>query len=230
MADHTVKAYEEELKALDATVDEMGALALNQVGAAVKAISGHDLALARHTVEGDARLDLLEIRTEQQAVRLLALRQPMARDLRGILAAMKIAGNLERCGDLAKNIAKRALAVGDNGLPDVANGSIQRMGQLVLARLAEVMAAHRASDVDAAIAVWRRDAEIDQLYESLFHDLLTHMAGDPSTIAACAHLLFVAKNLERIGDHATNIAESVSYQITGDPVAGAGRPKGDVLA
>lgn len=229
MADHTVKAYEEELTALEQTIGEMGALVLEQVSAAVEAISGHDLALARRTVDGDARLDLLEARTEQQAVRLLALRQPMARDLRDILAAMKIAGNLERCGDLAKNIAKRAFAVGEDGLPAFANGSVLRMGQLVLTRLAEVIAAQRDRDVDAAIAVWRRDAEIDQLYESLFRELLTYMMGDPRTIAAGAHLLFVAKNLERIGDHATNIAESIHYQITGDPVLGGGRPKGDLL-
>lgn len=229
MADHTVKSYEDELTALDSTLAEMGDLALEQVNAAVEAISGNDLKLARRTVDGDARLDLLEARTEQLAVRLIALRQPLARDLRDILAAMKIAGNLERCGDLAKNIAKRALVVGDGSPPDASGESIRRMGQLVAARLAQVLAAQRTRDVDAAIAVWRRDSDIDELYDSLFRELLTRMVGDPRSIAACAHLLFVAKNLERIGDHATNIAESIHYQIVGDPIPGAGRPKAESL-
>jgi phosphate transport system protein len=229
MAEHTVKAYEEELTALEASVLAMGELALAQVSDAVTAIASNDLVLAQAIVERDARLDLMEAQTEQLAVRLIALRQPMAVDLRHTLAAMKIAGNLERCGDLAKNIAKRAMAMGDREAHDPTHGSLMRMGELVAARLGQVIAAHRSQDIEAAATVWRRDAEIDQQYDSLFRELLTYMMADPRMIARCAHLLFVAKNLERIGDHATNIAELVHYQVTGDPMPGTGRPKWDAL-
>lgn len=229
MTEHTVKAYEGELTALATGVADMGAQTLDQVRAAVAAITAHDAALARSTVDADARLDLMEARIEQQAVRLIALRQPMARDLRDILGSMKIAANLERCGDLAKNIAKRALAVDGADFPDPSSGSIARMGRLVADRLGQVLAAQRTRDVSLALAVWRQDAEVDQQYESLFRELLTYMMADPRMISPCAHLLFVAKNLERIGDHATNIAEAIHYQITGDPAPGAGRPKWDLL-
>jgi phosphate transport system protein len=229
MVEHTVKAYEAELAALEASVAAMSGLALSQVTDAVAAIASHDLTLAQAIVGRDAQLDVMEAQIEQLAVRLIALRQPMALDLRHTLAAMKIAANLERCGDLAKNIAKRALAMGEGDADDPTHGSLNRMGNLVASRLDVVLEAHRTQDVSAAETVWRRDAEIDQQYDSLFRELLTYMMADARTISRCTHLLFVAKNLERIGDHATNLAEVVHYEVTGDPMPGTGRPKWDAL-
>ena len=229
MAEHTVKAYEQELAALEQSIVAMGELALAQVKDAVAVIATRDLALSQAIIERDARLDVMEVETEQQAVRLIALRQPVALDLRHTLAAMKIANNLERCGDLAKNIAKRMLVMGVAAADDPTHGSLTRMGDLVASRLELVIAAHRTQDTAAAETVWGRDAEIDQQYDSLFRELLTYMMADPRMIGRCAHLLFVAKNLERIGDHATNLAEVVHYEVTGDPMPGAGRPKWDAL-
>lgn len=229
MAEHTVKAYEEELRALDTRLVAMGELALAQVRGAVTAIAAHDLVQAQAIVDRDAGLDHMEAETEQLIVRLIALRQPVAQDLRRALSALKIAGNLERIGDLAKNIAKRTLVAGVADPDGLAHGSIARMGELVADRLAQVLTAQRSQDIEGAEDVWRRDAEIDQQYDSLFRELLTYMMADARMITPCAHLLFVAKNLERIGDHATNIAEVVHYQITGDPMPGTGRPKWDAL-
>ncbi|MES2341962.1 MAG: phosphate signaling complex protein PhoU [Pseudomonadota bacterium] len=229
MAEHTVKAYEDELRALDTSLVAMGELALAQVRGAVTAIAAQDLVQAQAIVDRDAGLDHMEAETEQLTVRLIALRQPVAQDLRRALSALKIAGNLERIGDLAKNIAKRALVTGVADPDGLAHGSIARMGELVADRFAQVLTAHRSQDMEVAEDVWRRDAEIDQQYDSLFRELLTYMMADARMITPCAHLLFVAKNLERIGDHATNIAEVVHYQITGDPMPGTGRPKWDAL-
>ena len=152
----------------------------------------------------------------------------MANDLRRTVAAMKIANNLERVGDLAKNIAKRSLVLAEAEPMTPLNRSIDRMGKLVGSRLKEVLDAYTSNDVDRAVAVWSRDDEVDEHYNSLFRELLTYMMGDPRTITACAHLLFVAKNLERIGDHATNIAEIIHYEITGEDMI-ADRPKTDDL-
>jgi len=229
MSDHTVKAYDEELRALKIQTSRMGDLAVAQARDAVQAVVGHDAALAEKVIEGDAELDAGEADVEAGAVRLIALRQPVGGDLRDIISAMKIAGNLERCGDLAKNIAKRVVVMSAAKLRSPATGSVDRMGQLVVSRLAQVMQASLAQDIELAAQVWRRDEEVDQQYDALFRELLTFMMGDPATITSSAHLLFVAKNLERIGDHATNIAELVHYQVTGDPIPGAARPKWDSL-
>ena len=156
------------------------------------------------------------------------LRQPMADDLRRTVAAMKVANNLERCGDLAKNIAKRTLVIIESDPLTPLTRSIERMGKLVLGRLSSVLDAYSRSDIERAIAVWSQDDEVDEHYNSLFRELLTYMMGDPRTITACAHMLFVAKNLERIGDHATNIAEIVHYEITGEEMISE-RPKTDAL-
>ena len=153
----------------------------------------------------------------------------MANDLRKTMGAMKIASNLERCGDLAKNIAKRTLVLSEIEPMPALSRSIERMGRLVEARLKEVLDAYISNDAERAMEVWRRDEEVDEHYNSLFRELLTYMMGDPRTITACAHLLFVAKNLERIGDHATNIAEIVHYEITGEQVSPADRPRADDL-
>ena len=215
MSEHTVKAYDEELAFLSAETARMGRLAVAQVRDAVKAVVSGDTALGERVIDGDAELDLAEAGIEQAAVKLIALRQPVSVDLRDVISAMKIAGNLERCGDLGKNIAKRALVMSGAKLRSPATGSVERMGQLVVARLGQVMEASRDKNIELAAQVWRRDEEIDQQYDALFRELLTFMMGDPVTITASTHLLFIAKNIERIGDHATNVAEMVYYAATG---------------
>ncbi|KRB41986.1 MAG: phosphate signaling complex protein PhoU [Pseudomonadota bacterium] len=229
MNEHIVKSYEDELNALTADCARMGGLTEAQVGDAIDAVVKRDQSLAEAVVGRDERLDLLEADIERKAIRLIALRQPMANDLRKTVAAMKIASNLERCGDLAKNIAKRTLVLNEAEPITPLTRSIERMGRLVLGRLKDVLDAYTGSDLDRALAVWSRDDEVDEHYNSLFRELLTYMMGDPRTITACAHLLFVAKNLERIGDHATNIAEIIHYEITGEEMISADRPKTDAL-
>ena len=228
MNGHIVKSYEEELNQLAAEVVRMGGLAEAQVNDAIGAFARRDVPLAQAIVGKDEKLDTAEVEIERAAIRLIALRQPMANDLRRAMSAMKIAMNLERCGDLAKNIAKRTLILAEAEPAGPVVRSIERMGKLVAGRLKEVLDAYTASEVDRAVAVWTRDTEVDEHYESLFRELLTYMMGDPRTITAGAHLLFVAKNLERIGDHATNIAEIVHYEITGQEIVSE-RPKMDAL-
>ncbi|WP_340645202.1 phosphate signaling complex protein PhoU [Phenylobacterium sp.] len=230
MNEHIVKSYEDELNTLTAECARMGGLTEAQVGDGIDAVVRRDTTLAEAVVGRDERLDVLEADIERKAIRLIALRQPMANDLRKTVAAMKIAMNLERCGDLAKNIAKRTLVLTEAEPMSPLTRSIERMGKLVLGRLKDVLDAYTASDLDRALAVWSRDDEVDEHYNSLFRELLTYMMGDPRTITACAHLLFVAKNLERIGDHATNIAEIIHYEITGAETIGSARPKTDALA
>jgi phosphate transport system protein len=229
MNEHIVKSYEDELNTLTAECARMGGLTEAQVADGLEAVIKRDSALAEQVVGRDDRLDMLEADIERKAIKLIALRQPMANDLRRTVAAMKIAANLERCGDLAKNIAKRTLVLAESEPIMPLTRSIERMGRLVVGRLKDVLDAYTASDVDRAILVWSRDDEVDEHYNSLFRELLTYMMGDPRTITACAHLLFVAKNLERIGDHATNIAEIVHYEITGQELIAADRPKTDDL-
>jgi phosphate transport system protein len=228
MNEHIVKSYEDELNALTAECARMGGLTEAQVGDALEAVVKRDQQLAGLVVSRDERLDGLEADIERKAIRMIALRQPLANDLRRTVAAMKIANNLERVGDLAKNIAKRSLVLMEAEPMTPLNRSIERMGRLVCSRLKEVLDAYTSNDVERAIAVWSRDDEVDEHYNSLFRELLTYMMGDPRTITACAHLLFVAKNLERIGDHATNIAEIIHYEITGDEMISE-RPKTDAL-
>ena len=226
--DHTVRAYDEELDAITAELARMGGLAEAEVADSIRAIATRDVALASSVIVRDARLDGLEMDIERKAVRLIALRQPVADDLRRTVAAMKISMNLERCGDLAKNIAKRALVIAESEPVTPLTSSIERMGELVATRLKDVLDALASREVDRAIAVWAQDHEVDEHYDAIFRELLTYMMGDPRTITACAHLLFVAKNLERIGDHATNIAEILHYEITGIELTEE-RPKSDAL-
>jgi phosphate transport system protein len=226
--EHTVRAYDEELDALTAELSRMGGLAEVEVADAIRAISRRDVALAQLVIGRDARLDEIEIDIERRAVRLIALRQPVADDLRRTLSALKISMNLERCGDLAKNIAKRALVIAESDPITPLTRSIERMGELVASRLKDVLDAYAARDDARAMAVWRSDEEVDEHYDSTFRELLTYMMGDPRMITSCAHLLFVAKNLERIGDHATNIAEIIHYEVTGEQPTDA-RPKLDPL-
>ena len=224
MNQHTVKAYGDELNQLTAEVARMGGLAEAQVADAVDSVARRDIALARAVVERDAKVDAMHRDIEKKAIRLIALRQPVASDLRRALASMKLAVDLERTGDLAKNIAKRALILAEGEPMQPLTRSIERMGKLVSMRLRDVLDAYAAAEVDRAMAVWNTDDEVDEHYNSLFRELLTYMMGDPRTITACTHLLFMAKNLERIGDHATNIAETIYYEITGQEFIGE-RPR-----
>ncbi len=226
--EHTVRAYDEELDAITAELARMGGLAEAEVADAIRAIARRDVALAETVISRDANLDALEAEIERKAIRLIALRQPVADDLRRTVAAIKISTNLERCGDLAKNIAKRALVIAQADPITPLTSSIERMGELVTTRLKEVLDALASREVARAVSVWMQDHEVDEHYDAIFRELLTYMMGDPRTITACAHLLFVAKNLERIGDHATNIAEILHYEITGVELTEQ-RPKSDAL-
>ena len=228
MSEHTVKAFGEQLEALSSSIAQMGGLAEAQLADAVEAIARRDTALAERVIAGDPRIDQLQQTVEDQALKLLALRQPMAVDLRDTLAAIKIASELERIGDLAKNIGKRALVL--NREPPIRlTQSLGRMGRAALSQLKLVLDAYSDRDAAGAEAVWRADGEIDEIYNSLFRELLTYMMEDPRTIGLCAHMLFVAKNIERSGDHATNIAEVVYHMVTGGHLA-AERPKADVTS
>ena len=227
MNGHIVKSFEDELEALSTRIAEMGGLTEAQLAAAVEAVAKHDTGLAERTVQEDRRIDAMEHDIHNQAIRLIALRQPMAADLRETIAAFRIASDLERIGDLAKNMSKRALAIWpDYDMPTRLIQGMTRMGQLALAQLNKVLDAYANRDAAAAHAVWQSDEQIDEMYNSVFRELLTYMMEDPRTISSCTHLLFMAKNLERIGDHATNIAETVRYLITGEQIVDE-RPKGD---
>ena len=228
MSEHILRSFDEDLGQLTAEVARMGGLAEAQIADALDCVLRRDVRLAEKVTAGDKQLDELDAEIERKAIRVIALRQPMADDLRHAVAAMKISSNLERIGDLAKNIAKRSLVLAGSQAATPLNRSIDRLGRLVAARLKEVLDAYTASDLDRAIAVWTRDEEIDSHYDSLFRELLTYMMGDPKMITPGAHLLFIAKNLERIGDHATNIAEIIHYELTGNPL-GADRPKVDTV-
>jgi phosphate transport system protein len=228
MTEHTVKAFSDQLEALASAVAQMGGLAEAQLADAIDAITRRDSAQAESVVKSDKRLDELQQQVEDRALKLLALRQPMAVDLRDTLAAIKSAGELERIGDLAKNIAKRALVL-NREPPLRLIQSLARMGRQTLGQLKLVLDAYSDRNADGAVAVWRQDSEIDEMYNSLFRELLTYMMEDPRTIGLCTHLLFVAKNLERMGDHATNIAEVVYHMVTGGHLE-ADRPKADTTS
>lgn len=229
MTDHTVKSFHEELEALSTCIAQMGGLTEAQLAGAMEAVSRRDTDLAERTVREDRRVDVLEAEIEQRAIRLIALRQPMASDLREAVASIKISIDLERIGDLAKNIAKRAIVIqGDFETPVRLIQGISRMGRLAQGRLKQVLDAYTNRDANAAMEVWRDDEEIDEMYNSVFRELLTYMMEDPRTIGVCTHLMFIAKNIERIGDHATNIAETIRYLVTGDTTSDE-RPKGEFV-
>ena len=224
-AEHIIKSYDEELARLNKMVVEMGGLAESQLADAIEAVVKRDSALAARVVEGDAPVDQLERDLDNLAIRLLALRQPMARDLREIFVALKIASDLERICDYAANVAKRSIAL-SQAPPVQLVHALPRMAQFALVLVKDVIDAYVEHDADKAIAVWTRDEELDEMYSSLFREFLTYMMEDPRNIGACTHLLFMAKNIERIGDHATNIAEYVYFLVHGTPLEQV-RPKGD---
>ena len=227
MTEHTVRSFSQDLEELSGDLARMGGLAEDMLSDAIQAIVGRDLALAETVVARDPQVDNLQVEVEKKILRLLALRQPLARDLRQTISALKIAAELERIGDLAKNIAKRAKVV-DSIEPASALKGVARMGRLVTAQLKRVLDAYTAQETDAAGKVWARDEEVDEHYQSLFREVVTYMIEDPRTISACAHLLLVAKNLERIGEHCTNIAEEIYFLVTGEQLP-VERPKVDAL-
>jgi phosphate transport system protein len=224
MTEHTLKFYGEELDQLKADVARLGGLAEAQLSDAIDAVANRDVSLAQAVVGRDEKLDILQRDIERKAIRMIALRQPVAQDLRRTVGALKMSLTLERAGDYAKNIAKRALVIAENEPITPMTRSIERMGRLVSGRLHEVLNAYTAGEPERAMKVWSSDEEVDEHYNSLFRELLTYMMSDPRTIASCAHLLFIGKNLERVGDYATNIAEIIHYETTGEEVIGA-RPK-----
>jgi len=227
-AQHIVKSYDEELKRLTNAIAEMGGAAESQLDQAIQAVARRDSELAGRVVRNDGAIDRLEEIVQTQTMRLLALRQPVARDLRDILAAIKIASDIERIGDLAANIAKRAIALNQSA-PVRPVTAVPRMGKLAQQAIKDVIDAYLEHDPQKALAVWKRDDDLDDLTSSLFRELLTYMMEDPRSISPCAHLLFIAKNIERIGDHATNIAETVHFLVVGQRPMAA-RPKGDTSA
>jgi phosphate transport system protein len=222
---HIVKSYDEELNRLNSAIAQMGGLAEAQIEQAIEAMAKRDVALAERVVGQDSKIDALEKEVDHLAVRLLALRQPMADDLRRVVAALKTASDLERIADYGTNIAKRSIGLAQ--LPPVRSvGGMVRMADIVRSNIRQVLDAFIAEDPEMAEDVWRRDEEVDEMYTSLFRELLTYMMEDPRNITPCTHLLFIAKNIERMGDHATNIAETLHFQITGSELEGE-RPKGD---
>jgi phosphate transport system protein len=225
MTEHTVKSFDEELKRLGDLVAQMGGLAEAQLQAAIESLVSRDAEQAALVVQGDARIDQLERQISTQTIRMLALRQPMAVDLREIVAALKISSDIERIGDYAANVAKRAIALTQSP-PMRPVGGIARMGRLVQQIIKDILDAYSAHDADKALAAWKRDQEVDDMYNSLFRELLTYMMEDPRNIGPSTHLIFIAKNIERMGDHATNIAEIVHFLVRGEDIAEA-RPKSD---
>jgi phosphate transport system protein len=226
MNEHTVKSYEEELKLLDRRITQMGGYAEKLLVQAMDALERRDPKLAETAVSSDAILDQLEREVQEQVILMIARRQPLANDLRHVMTVLKIAGDLERIGDLAKNIAKRALAVATEAYPKPLMTGMRHMTEMVQNQLKDVLDALTTRDAEKAMKVWHSDQQVDAMYNSLFRELLTYMMEDPRNIGLCTHFLFGAKNIERIGDHTTNIAENVYYLVHGVPLADD-RPKGD---
>ena len=229
MNEHIVRAYDQELDLLDKKIAQMGGQVEQLLARGFDALERRDPQLASAVVADDRKVDLLEGDIQDLTIQMIARRQPMAVDLRHIMTVLKVAGDLERTGDLAKNIAKRALAVSGENHPKPLMTGLKHMVELALSQLKDVLDAYAERDAEKAIAVWRRDERIDAMYNSLFRELLTYMMEDPRNIGLCTHLLFAAKNIERIGDHTTNIAEDVHFLVLGVALVDD-RPKGDDTA
>jgi phosphate transport system protein len=226
MTDHISRTFDQELDGLRRLVAEMGGLGERMLADATTALLREDAKRAQSVIATDPRLDELQRKIEDNAVLILMRRQPVANDLREVMASIRIANDLERIGDLAKNIAKRSLKMQGHMLSGSAMGGIEALSRLAQAQLKDVLDAYAQSNEKGAIDVWTRDGQIDALENALFRELLTYMMEDPRNITFCTHLLFCAKNIERLGDHTTNIAETVHYQVTGESLPGD-RPKGD---
>lgn len=226
MTNHTVKAFDEELSALTSKVNEMGGIAEAMLVEAVDALVKRDKVKAESVVRRDKSLDVIQQEIEDMAIVLIAKRQPMAQDLRHVMGTVRIAGDIERIGDLFKNIGKRVRAMDATMVGNRTLSGIQNMSRMVQSQLKMVLDSFSQNRPDLAREVWLHDGEVDALHNSLFRELLTYMMEDPRAITYCAHLLFIAKNIERVGDHATNIAETVHLIETGEALTGP-RPKAE---
>ncbi len=216
MTQHTVTSFEDELQGLSRSIAEMGGRAEQIVERSISALLRSDVVLAHEVIEADKKVDAMHRQIEEDAIVLIARRQPMAQDLREAVAAIRIANDLERVGDLGKNIAKRAVVIQRETFSNKLRVGVEHISELALRQVKKVLDAYATRDVEKAREVCAQDEEIDAVYTSLFRELLTYMMEDPRNITMCTHLLFCAKNIERIGDHATNIAETVFYLITGE--------------
>jgi len=226
MPDHIVASFDSELKEIGRKVVEMGGQAERLVADSIAALMRRDVALAQKVVLLDATVDHAQREIEDRAILVIAKRQPMAHDLREIVSASRIVNDLERIGDLAKNVGKRVIAIEGEYQPHQLVRGVEHIADLVLEQLKDVIDAYASRNAESAREVWGRDGAIDSMYTSLFRELLTYMMEDPRNISVCTHLLFCAKNIERIGDHATNIAEIVYYMVTGQSLPET-RPKAD---
>ena len=227
--DHTTKAFDADLQEIMRKVAEMGGLVERQIADAINALVERDTGLAERVIAADPMIDALQHEIEDKTILTIARRQPMAVDLREIVGAMRVCNDLERIGDHAKHIGKRVVALAVEFNPQKAIRGVEHMATLVLALIKRVLDAYASRDLQAALVVWKGDEEVDSLCTSLFRELLTYMMEDPRNISFCMNLMFSAKDLERMGDHATNIAETVYYMIEGRPITDQ-RPKGDVTS
>jgi phosphate transport system protein len=221
---HLVKSFDTDLKKLRDMLTEMGGIVESQLARAAQGIVDRDNTAATQAVDDDPKVDALERQIEQFVIKMLALRQPMAGDLRQVVSALKITSDLERIGDYAANVAKRSIVLAQYNLPYSLAG-LAHMVAMVQEQLKSIIDALSANDSAKAVEVWRSDQVVDDLYNALFRELITYMMEDPRNITPCTHLLFIAKNLERIGDHTTNIAETIYYTVEGEPIPDV-RPKG----
>ncbi len=224
--DHTAKAFDIDLQEIMRMVAEMGGLAERQLADSIQALVDHDLELAERAISVDPSIDALQHEIEEKAVLTIARRQPMAIDLRDIIGAMRVCNDLERIGDHAKHIGKRVVAIDGDFYPQKLIRGVEHMAELVSAQLKQVLDAYASRDLQSAMAVWKGDEEVDAMCISLFRELLTYMMEDARNITFCMHLMFCAKDIERMGDHCTNIAETVHYMIEGRPLTDQ-RPKAD---
>jgi phosphate transport system protein len=227
--DHTTKAFDVDLQEITRKVAEMGGLAERQIADAARALVERDTELAERVIGTDPTIDAMQHDIEEKAILTIARRQPMAIDLREIIGAMRVCNDLERIGDHAKHIGKRVVALDLDMHPQKLIRGVEHMATLVEALLKRVLDAYASHDVAAALAVWNGDEEVDAICTSLFRELLTYMMEDARNITFCMHLMFCAKDIERMGDHATNIAETVYYMIEGRPITDQ-RPKGDTTS
>jgi phosphate transport system protein len=227
--DHTTKAFDSDLQEIMRKVAEMGGLVEKQISEAAQALLERDAELAERVIATDPTIDTMQRDIEEKAILTIARRQPMAIDLREIVGAMRVCNDLERIGDHAKHIGKRVVALGGDLYPQTLIRGVEHMAELVLAQIKQVLDAYAGRDLQGALAVWKGDEEIDALCTSLFRELLTYMMEDPRNITFCMHLMFCAKDIERMGDHATNIAETVYFIIEGRPIIDQ-RPKGDTTS
>jgi phosphate transport system protein len=224
--DHTAKAFDADLQEITRKVAEMGGLAERQITDAMEALVGRDLEKGEQVIAMDPQIDAMQREIEEKAILTIARRQPMAVDLREVVGAMRVCNDLERIGDHAKHIGKRVVALDGDFYPQKLIRGVEHMAELVSSQLKQVLDAYAGRDLATALAVWKGDEEVDSMCTSLFRELFTYMMEDPRNITFCMHLMFCAKDIERMGDHATNIAETVYYMIEGRPITDQ-RPKGD---